>query len=387
MRPLKWNTRMRAAGSRESVFLRVVSLGLLTLTTVFSAAAQSPSATRLKAEAAQAQNEGKDSVATSLYTQALAQDPTWLEGWWRYGGLLYQAHEFQQAATAFGHLTQLAPQNSLGFAMLGVSEFELQDWSNASLHLNKALARGGLPEAIADGAMYDYGLVLMRQKNRNGALAVLRLLQNSAPDYPSLVPAFGSAELNMDRIPVPGAEDADAVDLEGKAAISVLKLKPDEAEAFYRKAIVEYPQLPFAHLCLALFLDNLGREDETVAELLAETKVNQVSPDPWIWLGRLALAKRNGAQTILYAQEAVKRDPNDGLPYLILGKGYILKQQWSDAFEALSKAEKLAPDSYEIHYALATVYGAMNDPASALAERKLFAQSYRVLHQKKDGEQ
>ena len=136
-----------------------------------------------------------------------------------------------------------------------------------------------------------------------------------------------------------------------------------------------------------VLLDNLGREDETVAELLAETKVNQVSPDPWIWLGRLALAKRNGAQTIPYAQEAVKRDPNDGLPYLILGKGYILKQQWSDAFEALSKAEKLAPDSYEIHYALATVYGAMNDPASALAERKLFAQSYSVLHQKKDGEQ
>ena len=386
MSHLKWDTPMHCAGSRGKLFHGFVSAGLLAMMMACSAAGQSAqpaSPARLKAEATRAQNEGTYGAATALYPRALAADPTWLEGWWRYGGLLYEAHDFQHAALAFGHLTQLAPQNSLGFAMLGVSEFELHDWSNASLHLSRALARGGLPEGIANGAMYDYALVLLRQKNRNGAIAVLRLLQNRAPNYPDLIPAFGTAELNMDQLPLPGTKNAEAVDLEGKAAISVLQLNTNAADGFYRQTIAEYPQLPFAHLCLALFLDNLGLEDETVTELLAETKVNPVSPDAWIWLGRLALAKRNADQVIPYAQEAVKRDPDDGLPYLILGKGYVLKQQWSDALEALLRAEKLAPDGYEIHYALATVYNATGDFQSAIAERKLFAESYRVMHPQK----
>ncbi|MDE1156099.1 MAG: tetratricopeptide repeat protein [Acidobacteriaceae bacterium] len=349
--------------------------------------AQLPAASSLKSEALTAQQAGKDEVATSLYSQALTQDPAWLEGWWRYGGLLYQAHEFQQASVAFGHLVQLAPQNSLGYAMLGVTEYELQDWNNASLHLNKALTRGGMPEAIANGAMFDYGLTLMKQRNRNGALIAFRLLQHNAPAYPHLTEAFGAAELNMQQLPAAGStEDAEAL-LLGNAAISVLELKTKAAETYYRQAIEQYPTLPFVHLCLALFLENLGRDAEAEQELIAETKVNQTSADPWVWLGRIALAKRNADEAIPYAQEAAKRTPNDAVAYLILGKSYILKQQWPQAQQSLQKAENLAPSSYEVHYALATVYSALKDESSAVAERKLFAQNYTASHAaEKDGQ-
>jgi tetratricopeptide (TPR) repeat protein len=335
----------------------------------------------------QAQAAGKDELAAKLYPQALAKDPAWSEGWWKYGGLLYEEKDFQQASVAFGRLTQIAPQNSLGFAMLGMCEYELGDWGNASLHLNKALVHGGLPPAIANGAMYQYALVLMRQKNRNGALIALRLLQHTAPDYPNLVPAFGSAELGLDQIPAAGTAEAEAASLDGQAAIDVLELKPQEAERLYRQVIQEHPQLAFAHLCLALFLENLGRHAEAEDELKAEAGVNHVNPDAYLWLARFALARREAEQTRTYAAEAIKRAPNDGLPYLITGRSYMLDQKWDKALETLQKAEALSPDSYEVHYALVTVYGALHDDRAADSERKLFTQAYAVAHpQQKDGQ-
>jgi tetratricopeptide (TPR) repeat protein len=347
--------------------------------------AQVATAAKLKADAIQSQADGDEDLAAKLYVQALAQDPAWTEGWWKYGGMLYEAQKFQQASEAFGHLIQLAPQNSLGFAMLGMSEYGLGDWSNASFHLNKSLVHGGLPQAIANGAMYEYALVLMRQKNRNGALIALRLLQRAAPDYPNLVSAFGSAELGLEQIPAPDTEDAQAVSLVGQAAIDVLLLKPHDAERFYRQAIHEHPQLPFAHLCLALFLDNLGRDAEAEAEFKAEAALNPSSPDAWIWLARLALARRETEPTRTYAAEAVKRAPNDGLPYLLAGRSYVIDQQWNKALDALKKAEALSPDSYEVHYALVSVYGALHDEKAADSERKLFTQAYVVAHpQQKD---
>jgi tetratricopeptide (TPR) repeat protein len=227
----------------------------------------------------------------------------------------------------------------------------------------------------------------MRQKNRNGALIALRLLQHTSPDYPDLVPAFGSAELGMDQIPAPGTPDAEAVSLVGQAAVDVLQLKPQDAERLYRQVIQQYPQLPFAHLCLALFLENLGRHDEAEAELKAETSVNPTSPDAYIWLARFALARRDGEQTRRYVAEAVKLTPNDGLLYLLSGRSYVLEQKWDKALENLQKAEALSPGSYEVHYALVTVYGALKDEKAADSERKLFTQAYAVAHpQHKDGQ-
>jgi len=345
-----------------------------------SALAQNSAEPKLKSDAEHAQAAGNDSVATTLYAKALQQDPAWTEGWWRYGGLLYQQQKYQDARLAFGRLTQLAPRNPLGFALLGICEYSLADWNNASLHLNKALNHGGLPSEIANVAMYDFGLVLMQQHNRNGAIIVFRLLQHQTPDYPNLIPAFGSAELNLTEIP--GAEKPiyATVGIEGQAAIAVLQLRIVDAERSYRQAIEQNPKLPFVHLCLALFLLNQGREPEAEAELQTESLVNTTTPDPWIWLARLTLARRDASDARTDAQRALQIRPNDGLLYLIIGRSFVLDQQWDKALTALQKAEALAPDNYEVHYALTTVYTALHQNQDAVSERKMFVQAYAVAH-------
>jgi len=115
----------------------------------FSLCAQvkpSPTITQLKQDAAKAQADGNTETALRLYRQILAKTSEWADGWWEYGNLLYDSRRFAEAAQAFGRLSRLAPENPLGFALLGLSEYEEGDWNNASLHLNKALsARNGMP--------------------------------------------------------------------------------------------------------------------------------------------------------------------------------------------------------------------------------------------------
>ena len=360
--------------------MTVLRVGIALLLCALPGFAQRSSPEDLRKAATAAQAQGKDAVAIELYRQALQGDATWTQGWWRYGTLLYEAHRFRDAEPAFARLTQLAPSNPLGFALLGLSEYHLSEWNNASLHLGKALNRGGLPHDIGNTAMYSYGLVLMRQSNRNGALILFRLLQHEAPQYPDLVLAFGAAQLGLEALPSPGDATYDAALLAGHAALAVLDLRTADAETSYGELVHKYPSTPYAHLSFALFLDNLGREDEAEAQLKAEAGIAPNEPDAWIWLARLALAHRNGVATREYASHALTLRPEDGLCYLMLGRSFVLDGQWSKALEALQKAEALAPNSYEVHYTLVSVYSALHEEQSAIDERKQFAATYAAAH-------
>jgi tetratricopeptide (TPR) repeat protein len=329
----------------------------------------------LAGEAERAQSADETDRALDLYAKALAQTPSWSEGWWRYGGLLYEDRQFKAAEAAFGHLTQLAPDNPLGYALLGLCEYELGDWNNAALHLNKALNHGGLPVAIANSAMYHFGLTLMHQKNRNGALIIFRLLFHQTPDYPNLNLALGSAELGLEEIPAPNSPLFPAAELAGKSAIAVIETRPEEAEKSYRELVAEYPKLPYTHLSLGLFLENGHRDSEAEQEFLAETKVNPNSPVPWIWLARVALVQNDLTGARSYAEHGLTLSPNDPLCYLIEGRSYIVEHQWEKALVPLQKAEAGAPDSSEVHFALASAYAALHRDEAAASERKLFLQT------------
>jgi uncharacterized protein HemY len=144
--------------------------------------------------------------------------------------------------------------------------------------------------------------------------------------------------------------------------------------------IQENPKLPFAHLCLALFLINQGREAEAEEQLKAESLVNTTTPDPWVWLARLTLARRDAADARADAEQALKINPSDGLCNLIVGRSFMIDQQWDKALIALQRAEALAPDNYQVHYALADVYTALHEDEKAASERRMFVRAYAVAH-------
>lgn len=378
MRP-RANSRQRHSGNDVRIYLRVAALLTLPLVTLCcSVFAQSPSEPALAHEAAQAEANGDTHKAMGLYEKALAHSPAWTEGWWRYGGLLYGDRQFHAAAAAYGHLTVLAPQNSLGFALLGMCEFELADWNNASLHLNKALNRGTLPQNIAQPAAYSLGLSLLHLKNWDGALLTLKLLMRQAPDYPNLSLAMGAAELGLESTPSPADAVFPAVTLAGEGAKSIVEGRPKDAERSYRELVTRYAAQPLAHLSFGLFLESEHRDEEAQKEFHDEIAVNPDSALTWIWIARVALVQldpKTAHSALAHVRDLGDRNP---LASLIEGRSFMMEHQWEQALDPLREAEKLAPQSSEIHFALATTYTALKQSEAAKKERELFLQTSQV---------
>src|SRR2546429_5479676 len=65
--------------------------------------------------------------AIRLYTRATTLKPGWSEGWWHLGTLLFDAGRFTEARDAFAHFVLIERREpGPGFAMLGLSEFQLK---------------------------------------------------------------------------------------------------------------------------------------------------------------------------------------------------------------------------------------------------------------------
>jgi len=330
---------------------------------------------RTQAEAAKAEAAGQTTQALDLYAKQLAKTPEWTAGWWKYGGLLYQERRFHEAALAFGQLTRLAPDNDLGYALLGLCEYEEADWSNAVLHLNKALNRGRLPPDIFAAAAYHLGLLLMRQGNQGGALLVLKALFPTAQGYPGLKLALGAAELNLKAPPAPTAVEFPPAQIAGTAVIAVLEVRSADAETAYRELVTQFPDLPSAHLAFGIFLESHHRDDEAATEFIAETKISTTSSVPWLWLARVAIAQENPEAARSYVAHAREFDPDDPLSFLIEGRSLMLEHHWEQALAPLLKAEARVPQSSEVHFALASVYAALHRGKEAEKERQLFLQT------------
>lgn len=336
---------------------------------------QSRDRLQLSNEAEKAEAQGDRNRAIDLYSRALVSNPQWTEGWWKYGGLLYQTGRFHEASQAFGRLTRLAPNNPLGFALLGLCDYELEDWNNAALHLNKALNRGGLPQDISRFSMYHLGLTLLHQQNQSGALLAFKILFHQDPNYPDLDMALGAAELDLEGPPAPASPVFSAAQLAGSAALATLNGQPADAEKAYRDLVARFPNQPHAHLSFGVFLESQHREDEATKEFAAETKVNPNTAVPWLWLGRVAIAQQKPEAARSYAARAKELDAKEPLSFLIEGRSFMLEHRWQEALVPLREAENRVPQSSEVHYALASVYSALHRTQDADRERQLFLQA------------
>ena len=119
-----YTTRREAAAYSRfgcAAAFSAVVLGLCLRVSAQSATVR-PSATRqLEQAAATAREKGDTQESLKLYQRALAGDPSWQEGWWYCGSLLYDANQYGAASSAFHKLVALNKELGNGWAMQGLS--------------------------------------------------------------------------------------------------------------------------------------------------------------------------------------------------------------------------------------------------------------------------
>jgi predicted Zn-dependent protease len=338
---------------------------------------------RFADSAAALESAGDVDGAIHAYQQALLLRPDWDDGRWAMAMLCYTANHYGQAISALKDLVGRKPENGTAWAVMGLAEFELNDYDNALIHLQRGqeLGFGGSAESI-DLANYRLGILLNRSGEFERATAILVAASTSKTLAKQIGFALGEALLHMKLLPeqVPAAREQLVL---AAGAISTLlqSSKYDQALPQLRALIQKYPTTPFLHYAYAIALESLSQYDEAEQQFREEAKISPESALPYIRLASMALRTHHPDQALPSALQAVQFAPDSAEPHYVLGRSYLALDQNDLALNQLEAAKRLAPGSPEIHFNLAKAYGKLKQPEKEQEERDTFARLNALAEQ------
>lgn len=322
----------------------------------------------LAARAQAARKEGRDTDALKLYQQALRLRPSWTDGWWNAASIEYERENFAAARDDLRKLVGLDSKAVAGYALLGISEYKLQEYDAALEHLDKAHSLG-LPSTHPLGNAATYFLaVLLNRQGRHDAAAGLLL---SAPDVkvvsPAVLLAVGMTGLRFAKLP----EELTSSEKSIALAVGQAMAAPEtEATTRMRDLIAAHPSQANLHYLFGMVLlhgDSAAAMEQFEAEL---------ARDPAHVPSLLAIVREMERQSqfpkaLEYAQRAVAAEPGNYAAHAILGRVLVSLDRPAEGVRELELAKDIEPGSPQIYFALASAYaklGRNEDADRARAE-------------------
>jgi tetratricopeptide (TPR) repeat protein len=321
---------------------------------------------------ARTQNRIEDAIG--LYRQAVKLRPSWTEGWWFLGELLYDQNQYPEARDALRRLIALDQTTGPGFALLGLCEFETKEYAKALNHIYQARRIGlGDDPQVRRVVLFHEMLLLIRLQEYESAMQVLMSVVKEGGAGPAVVEAAGLAGLRRPIFPEelpPG--DKDLIESAGRAVCAMAQRDPVLAQTYFAELVAAYPKAPNVHYLYGSFLS----ADDRDAGLLEYRKELELNPKHTEALATIALeyeARGDLDTAISYARRAVEADAQYFGAHAVLGKLLASAGQVEPGIKELEIARQQAPDSPQVHFSLATAYSMAGKKAEAARERAEFA--------------
>ena len=300
----------------------------------------------------------------------------------------YSAGHYPQTITALKVWVERNPNDGTAWAVMGLSEFNMQDYDNAQIHLQRGINLGlkGSAESL-ELASDRLALLLIRSGQFDAATTLLAPLAGHPPMASEIQLALGLALLRFPTMP----DDLDAShrDLAQSAgAIVELLFASRYTEAFpaFQTLISEHPSTPWLHYAYGEALDSLSQYDEAKAQMQAELKISPHSALPWIQLASIDVRQHLPADALQAAQTAVSTSPDSAEAHYEFGRAWLESGDAQKAISELEKAVGINPDNPEVHFVLARAYAKANQPEKAAAERAEFLQLKAMADEKMQNE-
>lgn len=351
-----------------------------------TAAAQSPappaSVAGIARKAAAARDANRPEAALKLYSQALRIAPRWAEGWWQAGTIHYAMDQYPQCRDAFRRFAALEPKVSAGFGFLGLCEFQTKDFPRATASLERAVTLG-LPqgEQLTDVVLYHLALVHTKGGNFERALQVCSMLVKKSVADPNVAAVAGTAALRRPLFPheVP-EEDRDAVSRLGNVLLLVGTRPAEEIIAQFEALLRDYPKLPSLRYTYATFL-LVNDPDKGLEQLKAELEIGPDHLPALISLAFEYLRRGEPEAALPSAERAARLAPASFAARACLGRVLLESgdQRLPDATRELEAAVRLAPDSPQARYSLASAYARAGRKQDAARERAEFARLKKLM--------
>ena len=350
------------------------------------ASAHPESFEQLAARAQAAMSAERVPEAIRLYARATKLRPNWSEGWWHLGTLLFDTGRFGEARDAFAQfVTVEQKQPGPGFAMLGLTEFQLQHYPKALAALERGRKLGlGIDPAFTHSVLYYDGILNNLLGQPEIAIQRLTLVANQIaaahPDAPKdavfsdveLLDAFGMAALRIAKLPsdIPAAR-ASLVRSAGHAQALIALQDRVAADSELKQLLARYPSEPGMHYMYGVFL---LKEHPPLAidEFRRELEISPSHEAARIQLAFQFLNAADYEQGLKYSREAVAFAPGNFVAHIVCGRLWLALDNTDRAVDELRVAVKLAPGSPDAHFALSRALLKAGNNAEAARERAQF---------------
>jgi tetratricopeptide (TPR) repeat protein len=326
----------------------------------------------LAARAASARAADDIPHAIELYRRALALNPKWQEGWWYLGSLQYDADQYAGARDALAHLIELTPDAAPALGLLGLCEFETDDYQQALMHIQRSLALNTPSQPQMDRVLrYHEALLLTATGNFDEALSKYAFLLQHGSGNPTVVMSMGATALRSPVLPtkIP-ADQRELYNMAGKAVAFTMSGDVRSAEQIYADMLQKFPRTANVHYLYGCFLLNSNPE-QAMDEFRRELELSPSNPAAAAMLSWMLL-RRGDLQTAMpYAREAVEGAPKLAIGQMVLGRLLVETGSIDKGIGHLELAEKLNPGFLGTHLSLATAYSRVGRTEDARHERQL----------------
>jgi tetratricopeptide (TPR) repeat protein len=339
----------------------------------------------LSRRAATAQAAGEAAQAIHHYQKALELRPDWDDGRWNLAMLHYSSGHYPEAVSELKIWVERQPNVGTAWAVLGLCEFEMKDYRNALIHLQRGeqIGFGGSPEAVGL-ARYRLAALENRDGQFESAMETLLPGTRSGTVAKEVQIALGMALLRMPLLP-DQLEPSKMALAQSAGAIAALlqNSKYDQAFPGLEILLKKYPSAPFLHYAYGTALAALSRFDEAETQLRAELQISPESALPYVSLASMALKRHRPAEALPYAQRAAQLAGDSAESHYVLGRARLELGQDEQARLELERASELAPGSPQVHFNLAKAYAKAKLPEKAEHERAIFARLNALAEQRR----
>jgi predicted Zn-dependent protease len=356
--------------------------GMLSLIVCALLAAQQPAAAArqdfdsLAARAGAAREANRVDEALDLYRKALAIRPSWDEGWWYLGTLLYDRDAYADAARAFREAARLQPKAGMIWAMLGLCEFKIEAYEDSHKHLRQG-RQLGIPAdnlELARVIRYHEGQLLLLEGDFETAQQVFDGLAYEGVRTDELVNALGFSVLRIQSLPGKVEPAAAAiVRAAGEAEYLAATKKFEEAQRAYTELAAKYPKTHNVQYAYGVYLlQNRDAEAQAVEAFKREIENTPEHRLARLMIANVKLKNREPEAGIPFAEASLKLYPQDPLGHYILGRLLFDSGQTERAIKELETARDAYKDEPKIYFQLARAYARANRKADADRARAEF---------------
>ncbi|HEY6339697.1 MAG TPA: tetratricopeptide repeat protein, partial [Candidatus Sulfotelmatobacter sp.] len=288
------------------------------------------------------------------------------------GLLQYGTDAYPEARDALSRYIQLTPNAGPAFALRGLCEFEIGDYTPALNDIQHGLSLGAANQPRNEKILhYHEALLLTRSGNFEAAIQKYATFAGGNVPNPEFLVGIGLAGLRTPLLPRElRADKQELYSAVGSATFHFLSGDEKAAQQEFQDLFQRNPTIPNLHFLYGYLL--FPRDaDAGIAEFRREIEIAPTSAPANAMLAWGWLIKNNPAEALPYAEKAVAQDPAFPTGQLVLGRALVETDDVKRGIEHLEKELQLEPNNLETHLALAKAYSKSGRKEDARRERLL----------------